>query len=721
MDEATIKNASSDSKLQLLDFFSGDRIPEILQTQVAECGLACIGMILGYHKNRVDLNTLRQHVRLSAKGLNMDGLIQAAAVFHLSSRPLALGLEELGRLQLPCILHWEMNHFVVLSKVGKKKITIHDPARGKRELSLEEAGNCFTGVALELTPTKEFQKQDIRERLKLSDFWQRVQGLKRSLLKILALSICLQIMSLASPFYMQLVVDDAIVSNDLDLLATLALGFGLLGLIGIAITVLRSWLSLYLGSLFGFQVTLNLFRHLLHLPADYFSQRHMGDILSRFGSADPIRSMVTSGAIAVVLDGIMASTTLVLIFIYSPLLSWIAIAGLVLYSLLRIIAFRPFRRLTEEGLVAGAKESSHFMESIRAVQAVKLFGKETTRLAKWQNLFADSMNLGIRIGKMNIGFGTINSILSSIEGILVVYLGARLVINGEFSIGMLYAFMSYRGQFTGAVNNLINQVIALKMLGLHLERLADLALTPTERTFQPVVNLAEKQREQANQKPSIAGRVEVTELAYRYSNSEPWILKNLNLSVERGECVAIAGPSGCGKTTLLKLLLGLYEPIEGEMTVDATPLRQMSLNHYRQNIAAVMQEDHLFSGSIAENIAMFSEDINLDQVQHCAQLACIHQDINAMPMAYNTLVGDMGSSLSGGQNQRVLLARALYHQPKILFLDEATSSLDVKMEQAVNQCISSLQITRIIIAHRPQTIAMADRVIQLGTQAESNK
>ena len=346
------------------------------------------------------------------------------------------------------------------------------------------------------------------------------------------------------------------------------------------------------------------------------------------------------------------------------------------------------------------------MESIRAIQSIKLFGKETERVSQWQNKYADALNLGIRLGKLNIGFNTIHSVLTSAENILIVYLGASLVIQGHFSIGMLFAFMSFKGQFTGAVTNLINQGIALRMLGLHLERLADIALTPVEKG---VIT------EEGNPSSSISGfeikgDLELRQIKYRYSETEPYLFKNASFHARPGESIAIIGPSGSGKTTLLKIMLGLNSPEQGEILVDGNDLSRLSLNDYRSQIAVVMQDDQLFSGSLADNISMFSPEFNLEKIELVARLAHVHEDIMAMPMTYNTLIGDMGSSLSGGQKQRVVLARALFHEPKILFMDEATSHLDLNLEKQINSSISKLPITRIIVAHRPQTIAMADRI-----------
>ena len=673
----------------------------ILQSEAAECGLACVAMIANHYGHQLDLTTLRSRYSVSLKGANLQQLMILANQLALASRALKLEVDELAKLQKPCILHWEMNHFVVLTKVHRNSITILDPAIGERRVSLAEVDKAFTGVALELTPTSEFKKVDERVQLPLTAFWNKAKGIVPALIKLFVLSLILQIFALASPYYTQLVVDEVLVSHDQPLLVVLALGFGLLMLIQIVVGVLRSWIALHLGTMLSMQMITNLFRHLLHLPAAFFEKRHMGDITSRFGSLSAVQSLLTTSLVEGLLDGIMVVIVFAMMYLYSPQLSLVVVLVVILYALLRWAFFWPMRQLTEESIVAGAKEQSVFMESIRGYQALKLFGQETQRLNLWQNRHAESVNKGYRLAQWGIGAGVANQFLFGIEGILIVYLAAQEVMAGAMTVGMLFAFMAYKSQFTGRMSSLIGLVVQIKMTKLHLERLADIALTEKEDTGQLVELRA------------ISGNLSVKDLQFRYASNEPLLFNDLNLEVTAGENIAIIGPSGTGKTTLLKLLLGLLSAESGKIEVDGIEIKQLGLRHYRSQIAAVMQDDQLMSGTLAENISFFDPECQLEQVYAAAQLAGIHQDILAMPMGYNSLVGDMGSSLSGGQKQRILLARALYRQPKILFLDEATSHLDVQLEQYVNQAVQQLKMTRIIIAHRPQTIAAAERILLL--------
>jgi len=687
---------------QLLKFGGFRKLPLVMQTEAAECGLACIAMVLGYHGFKTDLTNLRQNFSISLKGASLEELMEIADKMHMSSRALRLDLEHLHQLKAPCLLHWDMNHFVVLKKVSSNHVEIHDPAMGERRYTKEEFSKHFTGVALELSPTKEFKSRDSRVNMKLSDFWGSVSGLKSSLAKVFVLSILLQVFAIASPYYMQLVVDEVVLSFDKNLLVVIAIGFGILMLIEMLTGAVRSVLLLHFGNLMSIQLGANLFHHLVRLPLEYFEKRHMGDVVSRFGSLQQVKSLLTEGVIATLIDGIMAIATLVMIFIYSPKLSFIVLVALVIYALFRIALYRPLRQLSEEVIVNQAKEQSNFMETVRGMQTIKLFGREVQRQSLWHNRFADSLNAGIRVGHLNIGYQAFNTFIFGLENVLVVYFAALLVMNGDLTVGMLFAFMSYKRQFTEKVANLIEKLIEFKMLNLHFNRLADISLTDKEQ------NLSGD-----NTGKEITGAISLKELSFRYSAKDRPLFSNLSITINPGESVALTGASGCGKTTLAKIMLGLFNPEQGKVEVDGVDIRQLGLSNYRKQIAAVMQDDQLLSGSISDNIAFFDPNKDMKRVEWAANIAAVHQDISKMTMGYNTLVGEMGAALSGGQIQRLLLARALYRKPKILFMDEATSHLDTALETSVNNAIKSLDITRIIIAHRPQTIVSADRVLEL--------
>lgn len=681
------------------------KLPLILQTEATECALACIAMVAGYHGLRTDLATLRRIFLVSIKGSTLGHLMQIAHSLKLTTRPVKLELEDLPQLRLPCILHWNFNHFVVLKAVERNTVTIHDPAFGLRKLSLDEVSGQFTGVALELWPNPEFKPVSFRQRIRLRDLLGHVTGLFRSLGQILLLAVSLEIFALVSPFFLQWVIDNVVVSGDRDLLTTLALGFGLLMLLQQGIGTLRSWVIMHMSTTLNLQWRANIFSHLLRLPVDYFEKRHLGDVVSRFSSIDVIQKTLTTAFVEGILDGLMTIVTLVMMFIYSPSLAWIAVGAMALYGIVRWLWYRPLRNATEEQIVHAAKQQSHFLETVRGVRSIKLFQRQEERRSTWLSLLVDQINADLRNQKLQIFYRLINGILFGVERILVIWLGARLILDGNFTVGALMAFSAYKDQFDSRVSALIDKLVDLKMLQLQGERLADIVLAEAEASAPPLPATARQATPEAS--------IELRGLRYRYADGEPWVLDGIDLRIERGESIAIVGPSGCGKSTLISAMLGIRTPNEGEVLVGGASVAQVGFEALRGMVGTVLQDDVLFAGSIADNISFFDARPDFARIEECAKLAAIHDDIEAMPMAYNTLIGDMGAALSGGQKQRVLLARALYKQPAILFLDEATSHLDISCEKRVNQAIKQLNITRVIVAHRPETIASADRVIVL--------
>ena len=676
------------------------RVPVVLQAEAAECGLACLAMVAGAHGLDTDLPTLRQRFSLSLKGVTLAEMVRMADAMQFNSRALRAEPPELAQVQLPCVLHWDLNHFVVLVALNRDGAVIHDPARGQLVMTLAELSRHFSGVLLELQPAPGFTPAQQRQRVTLRQLLGPMRGLKRSLGQIFLLALALEVFVLLSPFFMQWVVDGAIVSADRDLVLTLGLGFGLLVLIQAATAAARSWAVLALSASLNLQWLVNVFAHLLRLPVAWFEKRHAGDIWSRFGAVQQIQRTLTTSFIEAVLDGVLVLLTLVMMWLYSPTLTAVALAAVVGYALLRWALYRPLRAASEEALVFEARQSSHFLESLRGVQAIKLFNAQGDRQSRFASLVVETMNAQLTVRKLELVLGVMHRLLFGLERVVVIWIGALLVIDQKLSLGMLFAFFAYKETFAGRVSALVDKAVDLKMLRLQGERLADIVLTAPEP-------------DSASSSRELDGGIELRELRFRYADGEPEVLRGVNLKIEPGESVALVGPSGCGKTTLLKLMLGVHAPTSGEVLVGGVPLGRAGLRAWRDHVGVVMQDEPLFSGSIIDNISFFSAEADLAWVQECARVASIHDEILAMPMGYHTLIGDMGAALSGGQKQRLLLARALYKRPKILFLDEATSSLDVERERAVNHAIRQLALTRVIVAHRPETIHSAARVVAL--------
>ncbi len=696
-----MSNGNVRRMINQLDMRWRRRVPVIHQTETSECGLACLAMICGHFGKNIDLISLRRKFNLSARGANLAGINSIAEQLGMVTRALSLELDELGALKTPCILHWDFSHFVVLVSVKRNRYVLHDPARGRRNVGLEEMTRYFTGVALEVWPGSEFSEETTQNRIQLRSLINSIYGIKSTLAKIFCLSVVIEAINLVMPVGTQLVMDHAIPAGDRGLLTLISAGLMFFILLRAATGMLRAWSSLVMGTLINVQWQSGLFNHLLRLPLAYFERRKLGDIQSRFGSLDTLRATFTTSVVGAIMDSIMVVGVFVMMLLYGGYLTWIVLGFTTVYVLIRLVTYGYYRQISEETLVRGARASSYFMETLYGIATVKIQGMAERRGTHWLNLKIDAINSGIKLTKMDLFFGGINTFVAACDQVAILWLGTSLVIDNQMTIGMFVAFGSFRGQFSDRVASLTNFLLQLRMMSLHNERIADIALHEKEEK-KPELDIV------ADMTPV---SLETTDLSYRYDSQSAPVFSGLYLSVTPGESVAITGTSGAGKTTLMKVLCGLFEPDSGKVLVNGTDIRQLGINNYHRMIACVMQDDRLFSGSIRENICGFSEEMDEAWMIECARASYIHDVIMKMPMGYETLIGELGEGLSGGQKQRIFIARALYRRPGILFMDEATSSLDTESERFVNVAIRNMNITRVIIAHRETTLRTVDRTI----------
>ncbi|EHB8490789.1 peptidase domain-containing ABC transporter [Escherichia coli] len=689
--------------INLLDLRWQRRVPVIHQTETAECGLACLAMICGHFGKNIDLIYLRRKFNLSARGATLAGINGIAEQLGMATRALSLELDELRVLKTPCILHWDFSHFVVLVSVKRNRYVLHDPARGIRYISREEMSRYFTGVALEVWPGSEFQSETLQTRISLRSLINSLYGIKRTLAKIFCLSVVIEAINLLMPVGTQLVMDHAIPAGDRGLLTLISAALMFFILLKAATSTLRAWSSLVMSTLINVQWQSGLFDHLLRLPLAFFERRKLGDIQSRFDSLDTLRATFTTSVIGFIMDSIMVVGVCVMMLLYGGYLTWIVLCFTTIYIFIRLVTYGNYRQISEECLVREARAASYFMETLYGIATVKIQGMVGIRGAHWLNMKIDAINSGIKLTRMDLLFGGINTFVTACDQIVILWLGAGLVIDNQMTIGMFVAFSSFRGQFSERVASLTSFLLQLRIMSLHNERIADIALHEKEEK-KPEIEIV------ADMGPI---SLETNGLSYRYDSQSAPIFSALSLSVAPGESVAITGASGAGKTTLMKVLCGLFEPDSGRVLINGIDIRQIGINNYHRMIACVMQDDRLFSGSIRENICGFAEEMDEEWMVECARASHIHDVIMNMPMGYETLIGELGEGLSGGQKQRIFIARALYRKPGILFMDEATSALDSESEHFVNVAIKNMNITRVIIAHRETTLRTVDRVISI--------
>ncbi len=672
----------------------GRGVPVILQSEAPECGIACLAMIASYHGHLTDLSAMRMRLSPSLKGVTLKHVSQVAESMGLAARGVQAPLDGLGKLQLPAVLHWDMNHFVVLTRVTGKHIYVHDPARGKRKLAISEASRHYTGVAMEFTPNQNFRRVDEREKVSAWQLLSAGGGLGGTVLQLVVLSLALEVFAIAMPFFLQLVVDRVLVGRDMDFLAVLGIAFAALVLIQVAVSAVRAMVGVYLSTHFNLRLLTTLFQHLLRLPLGWFEKRNIGDIVSKFRSVDAIQKTLTTNFVETFIDGIMVIATLAVMLFYSAKLTIVVVVAALAYALLRWYFYYPQRYATDEQLAHEAKASTHFIETLRGMMALKLNLRENERRAAYQNLVVEQINASVRVQNVGILQRASNSLVFGLENVLVIWLGAKIVMEGQFSVGMLYAFLGFKLVFLSRVNNLIDKWNEFRMLDLHAERIADIALAEPESKAgaAPVIAVTNEPLQ-----------IETRGLGFAYG-PEGYAFRDVNMEIRPGQRIAIVGPSGCGKTTLLKVLLGLLTPTEGQVLVNGRDLRDWDIGHYRARIGAVMQEDQLFIGTIEDNISFFDPDHDPARVRECGVLAQVDAEIAVTPMGYNTIVGSLGMSLSGGQKQRVMLARALYRRPQVLFLDETLDQIDSAQENRIRDAIASIVPTSVVVSHRLESV-----------------
>ena len=591
------------------------------QSELSECGLICLAIASEKLGSKVDLSALRRKHQVSSRGLTLRAVRDIAADMGMVGRAVGCDIGELSALKTPAILHWGFQHFVVLDSVRGDRIWIQDPAIGKVTLSASEVSRKFTGVALELSPAPDFVKRRAPSELSLASWFRILPDMIGPMVQVLMLALLLQAYLVATPLYIQLAIDQAALKGDSNILTVLAVGFGIFCLFNAGATFLRGVVTARLTSLLSWDMTLRLFRHLIRLPLPWYQRRRLADVLSRFDSIGPVRDLISGSLVTSVVDGMLAIVTIVMMFVMDPFLACIVLIGLSVYAVIRFCSLPVSMRLGSESISARIAESGKRIETMRAIQTLKVMGAESERESDWSNKFLETIKCEQNLSIANLAFATLQALVDGIVRVVLIYLGVTSIIGGTMSIGVFYAFLSYQSQFSAKAASLFDQFVKWRTTGIYSHRLAEIVLSPKEAGID----------DSGAGQPEIEGTIEVRNLCFSYSSYEKAVFSNLNLRISQGEFVAIVGPSGGGKSTLLKVLCGLYQPTFGEVTIDGRSLVSWGPRPIRRALGVVLQDDELLHGTISENVAFFAEKIDIDAVWECLHMAAFGSDVLAMP------------------------------------------------------------------------------------------
>ena len=692
--------------------------PFIEQQSSSDCGAACLAMISQYWGKRFSLNSIRNLAGIGLAGASLKNLAKAGESLGYQARPVRASLNRLVEQKNPWIAHWQGDHYIVVYWVKGDKILVADPAMGKYKLSRQVFLAGWTGYALLLEPTERLYETP-GEKRSLGKFLKLLLPYRSLGLQIILASILIQIFGLISPLFTQIILDQVVVNRSQTTLNVFVVGSLLFGIWGMGLSSVRTYLLNYFSNRLDLTMIGGFINHALTLPLKFFESRRVGDIITRVQENQKIQRFLIGQVLLSWLNFVTGFVYLGLMLYYNWQLTVLVLGLIPPIVILTLVATPLLRKLSRERFNAAADQNSSLVEMMTGISTVKVAAVEQELRWRWEERLTHQLNVRFKGQKLAINLGLLSGLINSIGGTLLLWYGATLVIQGQLTIGQYVAFNMMKGHIISPVIALVGLWDELQEVLISVERLNDVFDTQPEETKENAMLPL----------PQLQGNVHLDNVTFRYElEQERNTLQNISFEARSGQTIAIVGRSGSGKTTLVKLLQGLYYPTSGQISVDGHDLQHVSLSSLRSQLGVVPQECFLFSGTILENITLYRSEFSLEQVIEVAKLAEAHAFIQSMPLGYNTKVGEQGTNLSGGQRQRIAIARALLGEPRILILDEATSSLDTESERRFQQNLARLSRGRtiFIIAHRLSTVSNADSILVLdkgllveqGTHAE---
>jgi ABC-type bacteriocin/lantibiotic exporter with double-glycine peptidase domain len=680
----------------------------------ADCGAACLAMVLGSFGKHVDLRELRDMTGANRDGVTALSIVNAARAYRLRARGVKADIGDLRHLPRGSILHWEFSHFVVFERTTRGGIRVIDPAHGRRVVPANDLRRAYTGVAIICEPSDDFDRGSSRAK----GTWRYLRPMlrqSRNIARVIATSLLIRLAALGLPLLTALVVDEIVPRNDHRLLLVLTAGVGAVIGYNFLAAFLRANLLLELRTRLDMGLTMGFIDHLVKLPYSFFLRRSAGDLMMRLQSNTMVRDILATGTLSAVLDGSFASLYLILLFVVSPALAVVVLVLALLQITVMVLAWRRNQRLMSGSLQAQADTQSYAYELLAGIETLKASGAEHRATEHWGGLFTDQVNIDLTRGRLTAAVDSAMSTLQLAAPLVILMVGTFQVLAGHMSLGTMLSVAALGAGFLGPLASMVSSCLQLQLLTSYMQRINDVLDTPREQ-----------HGEQVRPAPRLSGQIRAADVSFSYGKLSPQVLSDVSLEIQPGQHIGIVGRSGSGKSTLAHLLLGLYQPTSGRIEYDGQDLAGFDAGSVRRQVGIVTQRPYLFGSSVRENIALTNPELPLEAVAEAARIACVHDDIAAMPMGYDTQLHDGGASVSGGQRQRIALARALVHRPSILLLDEATSELDTVTEQKIYTNLDAISATTIVIAHRLSTIRNADlilvmdqgRIVETGTHEQ---